>query len=163
MNIDPNDPAVRDYVQLIDKIGPPKHRPTGEYGDITSGKCACNKMVALSLFRVFNTGLINAVDNICPGCRHAGANMAIIVCPRCRHVIGRLPAHKDKTGFEFAANRVYHVDCCGVCEPELIIEQQQPTFILEMLRYMKVRGIPVPDQWKNRQYKKPLILLGASS
>jgi hypothetical protein len=88
--------------------------------------------------------------------------MAVIVCPRCRHVVGRIPAHKDKTGFEFVSNRVYHVDCCGVCEPELIIQQQQPTFILEMLNYMKKTGQLVPDQYKNRVHKKPLLFASPS-
>lgn len=151
------DPAMREYVQVLARVGPPKKR-VGEDFDANMGICACNKRVLLTEFRILNSGLVPVIDNVCMGCRHACRDMAVLACPKCHAVIGRLPAHKDKTGFEFLKGHIYHVDCCIICEPELIGEQQEPTFILEWLRYCKMRGVLIPDQWKNRRYKKPLLL-----
>lgn len=157
LSIAAQDPALRRFVEVLDRVGPPKRRAAEEF-DINMGICACEKRVLLSEFQILNTGLVAVVDNVCPGCRSAVQEMAIIACPRCRAVVGRMPAHKDKTGFEFVKGRIYHVDCCPKCEPEIVSVQQEPTFILEFLRYCKQTGRLIPDQWKNRRYKKPLLL-----
>ena len=157
MDFQDYDPALSEYIRVLDRVGPPKKRISEEFG-ITMGKCACDKRVLLSEFEVLKSALVPVVDNVCPGCRHVTKGMAVLACPRCRAVIGRIPAHKDKSGFEFKERKIYHVDCCAVCEPELISVLQQPTFILEMLHYFKQRRMLIPDQWKNRQYKKPLLL-----
>jgi hypothetical protein len=159
-----SDRVLADIVQTIDQLGPPKRRVNagvnedGTPWDPTIGKCACQKMVPLSNFRVYNTGLINAVDNVCPGCRHGLEKYAIIVCARCRAVVARIEPHKDKTGFVFEPGRSYHLDCCAICEPQVVVERSEPTFILEMLTFMKMNGQPIPDQWKNRKHQTPIII-----
>lgn len=151
-----NPNALSDYIRILDQVGPPKKRAS-EGWDINMGLCACAKRVLLSEFEVLK-GLVPVIDNVCPGCRHAVRDFAIIACPRCRAVIARIPAHVDKSGFTFVKGKIYHVDCCAICEPVIVAERGEPTFILEMLQYFKQRGLPIPEQWKNRKYGKPLLL-----
>jgi hypothetical protein len=152
-----NADALKDHLIFLDRLGPPKKVLSEEFG-LTMGMCACDKRVMLTEFEVLNSSLSPVVDNVCPGCRHATKGMAILACPRCRAVIARIPAHKDKSGFEFKEGKIYHVDCCAVCEYEMIAVRGEPTFILEMLHYFKQRNMLIPDQWKNRTYGKPLLL-----
>jgi hypothetical protein len=174
-----NIPQLQEFDELtrkLSELGPPKVQPfTGTpyemraeqerlvsagkpAWDLAEAQCACQKSVPVTNFRVFHSGLAPVIDNICPGCRSTAAGMALIVCPRCRAVVARIAPHKDATGFKFEPDKCYHVDCCPVCEPDLIITAQQPTFILEVLKYRKENNLPLPTEWKNRIYKKTLHL-----
>lgn len=146
-------------VQALHQMGPPKHRPnSGETWDMSIGTCVCGRTVPLDQFLTYHTGLIPVVDGACPACRHATKDMAKLVCARCRAVVARIDPNTDPTGFKFETGKSYHMDCCAICEPELVVENQQPTFILEMLAFMRKAGKPIPEQWSQRQYKKVLIL-----
>ena len=147
-------------MELIHRVGPPKFKPAeGEKWDASMSFCACAKWVPNSNMRILDTGFIKVIDNTCPGCREAVRGLSILVCTRCRAVVARLEPHKDaKSGFVYAPGKCYHLDCCSTCEPDIVVKQKEPTFIIEMLMHFKRNNIPIPDRWKNRKYQKPLFL-----
>jgi len=137
-NDSPNQ-AVRDFVRLAESMGPPPMAPVatpiGE--QFSHARCACNKLVPVGSLRVFNTGVVNAVDNVCKGCVKTYSGLALLVCARCRVVIARVSPHKDKIGFRFDANRAYHTESCPVCDPSV---KNGRTMIIEQLLYHRQAG-----------------------
>jgi len=104
-----------------------RRAPLGE--DLTRMRCACDKLVNVVDMQPIFTGVLNALDNTCTGCRKEAAGLSIIVCARCRRVVARMAPHADKLGFRFHPNRCYHVLYCGGCiregeEPASDIQEQ---------------------------------------
>ena len=81
---------MTDRNQLTELMGVLKHLPpppvkfsVGE--DVSKMRCACGHVKNIAEMQVFNTGVVNAIDNICRGCReHPDKGLARIVCVRCR-------------------------------------------------------------------------------
>ncbi len=173
-----------EHVRLLDRLGPPKQTPIltdgwdpanrekqAEAGEriqelaeqgitatqLSQVRCACNKMVSVTEMTPFNTGIMNALDNVCQGCRSNVKGMSIFVCARCRAVVARLAPHTTPSGFKYEPNKTYHLDCCAVCAPE-IVNTQPGSLILEELTFLRKKGKTLPKEWAERQRKKPLIL-----
>ena len=173
------DPAMAAHVQLLERMGPPQVKPLD--GDAWSPenqarlraglpegapegaqqlaqiRCACEKWVPVSEVRPFHTGLINALDNVCPGCRKAVEGFAILVCARCRAVVARVQPNTKPNGFRYLPGKSYHLDCCAVCVPD-IVNKEVGSLILEEVAYMKKLGKSLPAEWEERQKNNPLIL-----
>lgn len=88
-------------------------------GSLTHGLCACQKIKPLSEFKVANSGVVTFTDNICKGCEHLAKGLASVVCTKCKEVVARVEPHKDRTGFAFTSDRVYHTGACPNCAPGL--------------------------------------------
>jgi hypothetical protein len=86
--------------------------------DISKALCACDKLVSVVEMRPIYTGVINALDNVCAGCLSHAKGLSALVCRRCRKVVARVAPHKDKLGFQFVANRYYHITHCPACRVE---------------------------------------------
>lgn len=154
-------------VRLLEQLGPPQHKPilTDSWApenlhaerSLATVRCACEKTVPVTEMTPFNTGLMNALDNVCAGCVHAVRDMCKMVCARCRAVVARVAPHKRSNGFVYVANRTYHLDCCAVCTPE-IVNTLPGSLILEELAYLRRLGKTMPKEWAERQKKNPLQL-----
>lgn len=134
---------MTDRNQLTELMGVLKHLPpppvkfsVGE--DVSKMRCACGHVKNIAEMQVFNTGVVNAIDNICRGCReHPDKGLARIVCVRCRIVVARVSPHTDPIGFRFDAGRTYHTESCPVCDPSVI---EKRTLIIEQFLYHRERG-----------------------
>jgi hypothetical protein len=85
-------------------------------------ECVCGTWKPLAEMETLDTGVVAAYSNVCRGCVAAvkhDRELARVVCVGCLRVVARLAPHKDKAGFEYAANRTYHILKCGHCEPGL--------------------------------------------
>jgi len=84
--------------------------------------CMCGRRVPASVFTMVDTGVMRAVNNVCPDCvegRREDTKLARIACCTCKAVVARMVPHKDRDGFEFKANHTYHIGQCGACTPGL--------------------------------------------
>ena len=79
-----------------------------------------------------DTGYIQALDSVCTFCRKDVSNTCPIVCVGCKSVISRMAPHKDKSGFKFEANKVYHTDRCPSCSLDC-----KTSFLIEKAAYDK--------------------------
>ena len=105
--------------------------------DLTKMYCACGEVKPVASMRVFNTGQVMAIDNVCRGCEHIDKGLARIVCFRCKVVVARVSPHTDPLGFKFEAGRTYHTESCPVCDPSVTNKR---TLIVEQFLYYRDRG-----------------------
>lgn len=85
-------------------------------------RCVCDKIVPMQVLEVFDSGVCKILSNVCRDCKSGvkhDRETARIVCAQCRQVVMRLAPNTDKTGFSYLANHTYHLERCGVCEPDL--------------------------------------------
>ncbi len=87
-------------------------------------KCACDKVKHISAFKLYNTGYIQAVDNVCMECRGQYAQYARIVCKNCKVPVLWVEPHKDTNGFEFIRGKTYHVTTCPNCSATPITREK---------------------------------------
>jgi hypothetical protein len=108
-----------DVMRLMAKLPPTKKKVLADEDTLSKARCACDKVVDAQVLRPFNTGVIIAMDNVCPGCDKQFFNLAKLVCLTCKTVVARLKPCKTKSGFNFLGNRSYHLRECIWCNKDL--------------------------------------------
>lgn len=108
-----------DVMRLMAQLPPVKRKILEGEDTLTKARCACDKVVDAHVLRPFNSGVIIAMDNVCPGCDKQFFGLAKLVCLTCKTVVARLKPCKTKSGFKFLANRSYHMRDCIWCNSEL--------------------------------------------
>lgn len=101
--------------ETADKLPPP---PKMELIQKPTEKCACGKIVEVSLFSQANTGVFTAPSGVCAGCKEGEKlikECSSVYCARCKRLICWIKPHKDKDGFEYVPGKAYHLSFCGVC------------------------------------------------
>lgn len=107
------------WVSFLDKQPPPP-KPRFDLLDQLE-QCACGGMAPVRKFRLENSGVVTYLDNICLDCprKKELSEQWSIICATCKRVVGRNEPLVDVTGFSFRAGKVYHVEQCRVCVPDL--------------------------------------------
>lgn len=122
MNLGGSDSPIEQAVEVIKVMA--KHTPPlptlveGPGSDLTKVRCGCGKVVPDDQVKIINTGVINALDGICPSCEPTFKGTARLVCCACKSVVGRMVPH-DANGFKFVADKCYHIDRCAYCDPSV--------------------------------------------
>lgn len=101
-------------------------------------ECACGKMCSPLKFSPLHTGVMQVLNNVCPGCKDgakADKELSKIVCVGCRKVVLRPPPFRDPDGFTYVAGKTYHTENCPVCKPDIV-----QSLIIEKVLYMKKQG-----------------------
>lgn len=129
------DRELQHLLRTVSQLKPLPPAIDPETETLTHMKCACNKLVEKAAMRILNTGVVHAVDNVCPGCRRYADELVSIVCVRCKAVVARMAPCVDKLGFQFKAGGVLHTECCGVCQPGL-----EKSYIIEQLIHYRRLG-----------------------
>lgn len=131
----------REELELIANLRPVK--PPGDpmllvVDDKKTTKCACDQAVRVIDLPIKSSGVVDYVDNVCPGCesRHCSKHLATVVCARCRKVVGRIPSSTDKHGFKVLGGAHYHLDVCPMCDPKV-----QKSVLIEMKLFHMAHGV----------------------
>jgi hypothetical protein len=130
-----SDPKYNELLPLLEVF---KHlkptqgitRPISHFTKSTI-KCVCGKEKHITDLERIETGVVTATSNVCRDCkagqRHDRTTVRIVCIP-CKLVVARMAPRKDIDGFQFEANRTYHIDGCLVCKPghtdSTILEQK---------------------------------------
>jgi hypothetical protein len=102
------------------------------------GQCEfCKKFLPLKDMRIIDSGIIKALEPLCPECAKTFTDQARVVCIPCKMVVLWVDPHKENTGFEFKRKHVYHVEACPVCR-----EGTTQTKVLEKVVFFKENNIP---------------------
>lgn len=108
--------ALKTYAKIAHKLPPPPDLPLLEPEDY----CVCNKIVPITKFPKFNTGVRVILNNVCKDCpngKKLDAETAKVVCCKCRRVVARLQPGKDPMdGFIIKAGASLHVMECPNCD-----------------------------------------------
>lgn len=117
---------------LNDKLGTPK-LPVRK----VEYRCACGLIKPVEQFPIVNTGVCNALYNVCQECIAHAEKVSHLCCFTCKEVYAHTePGAKDKTGFVFQPGKFYHSKHCPQCS------SNGKSHIAEMLVYFKKNKIP---------------------
>lgn len=103
----------------------------------TQYKCACGLEKPIEKFSIVNTGVCNAIYNVCQECIAHAEKVSHLCCYSCKEIYAHIePGKKDKTGFIFQPGKFYHSKHCPQCT------DSGKAHIAEMLVYFKKNNIP---------------------
>lgn len=129
---------VHKVLPVITKLPAPKPVYRDDMDSSKIRCAACNTWHHHSVFNFIKSPInINVLVPLCSTCAPDFRKLARIVCCTCKVVVGWLPPHKEKTGFIFEPDGIYHAKACPVCKPDL-----KKADILEKIIYFKENNIP---------------------
>lgn len=101
--------------------------------------CACGHSKPVSEFGIVNTGLTDAVYNVCKGCEKQVGELSHLCCLGCKSTVGHMYPHKAPTGFNFSKGKYYHIKECGFCAKD---KKKGKADVLEHVVFCKKNNIP---------------------
>ncbi len=103
----------------------------------TEYRCACGHIKPVESFPIVNTGVCDAVYNVCAECVTQAEKVSHLCCFTCKEVYAHVePGAKDKSGFKFEPGKFYHSKHCPTCTTT------GKSTIAEMLVFYKRNNIP---------------------
>jgi len=124
---------LKKFADIISKM--PKVKVPNEDDKVI---CACGEAKnPVTVCKPFHTGVVTALDNVCPGCEKRWSRHTKLVCATCRTVVGRFEPGKDKDGFIFPEGGTLHVKTCGFCDKSHKGQMEFEIPIVEKLLYRK--------------------------
>lgn len=132
---------IQQYIDFARRLPPPAAmRLVLNADDVNYMTCLCGHRKHKGTMPQRHSGIVPFKDTVCRGCTKAARGTATIVCSRCREVIGKIPPGKDKDGFTFVRDSVYHVVNCPNCCPEI-----ESTEIVERILWLRRNSLPTPS------------------
>jgi hypothetical protein len=132
---------LQEYIDITKKLPPPvPPRIVTLLDDVNFMLCMCGKRKRKVDMPPRHSGVVRFHDNICRGCVAQAKDWAAVVCTRCKEVVARMePGGKEKDGWTFKRNGIYHVVNCASCCPGL-----ESVEIVERILWRQRNNLPIP-------------------
>lgn len=126
--------APEDTYDLIqEQLGAPE-----EVSIETTMQCACGHLKSINNFPIRNTGVVDAIYNVCKDCHKDSLSAAHLVCISCKTTRSHYEPGKEPLGFEMRKDGFYHITNCAYCTTA----DKGCSPILEQILFYKKNNIP---------------------
>lgn len=101
--------------------------------------CACGYRVPTAGLPIVNTGVVQAMTNVCTKCTEDAKGVAHLCCSSCKEVFVHVNPFQEKTGFCYEAGKYYHTMECPQCS------KSEGGAVVEKIIYYKKKGVVYED------------------